>query len=646
MFSTQIEAGPSTPTARSRYTVGQRYLHCKTLHPLTLRYIGPLPPSPPSSFSSSASFSDHAGNDTIWLGVEYDSPSHGKGHNGTYKDIKVFDTRENGSGSFVKLVGEPLKEGRGLIESIQERYGRIIIPSNQNETPNTQNQHTNSSVYVQNVEKESIILGSTKIIVETPNLSNVQERIGRLEKLRNIGFEEEFIGSLGGDDNDDGTLRKVLKERMKGLKWLNISRNLISSWEEIRDIVYHFEGLEILTLNHSRFEPLSSTHEPDQLPKFKSTFNNIQELHLSDCCLSWDEICFITLLFPNIRILHLEANRLLTNLNRRLEGLRELKELRLGGCPISNWNEIVSSLSDLPQLENLDISFTSIRSINSSSSSDTKQFSNLKSIIMVEAQIRHWNDLDNLSDQLPNLTSIRITIPTSPMPIESLSFPSVKSDSVGKGLSITKKEEEEGQNEIQLVDEKTLRLICISKFGRLTSFNSGTISSTERRDAELFYISFVRKWVKRNGGDKEERGRYQELCGIHGVGTESIDDGSVRKGKGGLRSKMINLKIHTSLMESDDNIKEISLLPSSPLSLLQRKASRLLGLPQVQSSALQVWSLNLVEGQEVDGIAISAGEQKKWEKVIKVTNPWEDKQIGWWFENDDDIYVEHVVEED
>ncbi|WWC88654.1 uncharacterized protein L201_003567 [Kwoniella dendrophila CBS 6074] len=584
--------------------MGNRYLNSKTLQPLTLRYIGTLPPS-----------SNDVG-DQIWLGVEYDDPSNGKGHNGIYKDVQVFQTLEEGSASFLKYNQglNPLKRGNSLINSIEDRYGEIrpkIIPNIDNETQ-SQSQITH--------ENESVVLGSSEnaIIVQAPNLSSVREKVGKLEKLRNIGFEEEHIDSLGSDEE---TI-EVLKQRMKGLKWLNLSKNLLSSWDQVLEIVDCFQGLEVLTLNHSRIRPIKIELDVKEKEKYIRSFSKIKELHLSNCLLSWDEVCSTTALFPNLEVLHVEANKRLNKLFRRFDDLNNLKELTLGGCPISEWQNIVSTLSNSPKLESLDLSFTSIRTIPSPSLTENdRKLDSLTTLTFLESSISNWSDLDNLSQFALNLHNLRLSVRKTPIPQDT-------NQEIASGQTME-------INQLLSVDDKSLRSICIAEFPNLTMFNSNPITPIERRDSELFYISFVKKRIANNDEKIESWSRYEELCKLHNVSKEINESNEIgKKPKSGLKGRMIKLKIHT---EGSNDIQEISILPSARITLLQRKLTKLFGIPVNQFEQIQIWNTTLLDVEK---------PESGLEKVNKVTCPWEDKEVGWWFESNDEIFVEFVSEDD
>ena len=178
------------------YAIGGRYLHGKTRHPLTVRYIGPLPPSNaslpcPDSGSSSSQ--------PLWLGVEYDDPAHGKGHNGTYQGHEVFESRQEGAGAFIKLGPDALSTGRTLVEAFEDRYGPILLDT---VSPNT----------IDEVAVDvSVKLGTSGIVVEAPGLSRVQRKVGQLERLKEVGLEGEWVSELGATEGQIRALRARLK---------------------------------------------------------------------------------------------------------------------------------------------------------------------------------------------------------------------------------------------------------------------------------------------------------------------------------------------------------------------------------------------------------------------------------------------------
>lgn len=185
LLNTNMEAGPSASPNSSELRTGYRYLQAKNGQPLRLRYIGPLPPS-----SAEAS--------QIWYGVEYDDPSRGKGHPGTFEGTAVFHTQQEGAGAFIKAGPKPIfEQGKTFLQAVADRYGAL--------NPEV-GAISSSSV------DESILLGSSNssIKVEAPNIQDVQKRVGRLEKLREMGLEGEWVNGVGGDEE----MRRKVRERL------------------------------------------------------------------------------------------------------------------------------------------------------------------------------------------------------------------------------------------------------------------------------------------------------------------------------------------------------------------------------------------------------------------------------------------------
>jgi hypothetical protein len=194
------------------YHIGGRYLHAKSLAPVTLRYIGPLGPRPAatpyaaeSSGSASApSSSAYARTEDLWLGVEYDDPSRGK-HSGTYEGARVFSTRREGAGAFVRYKPGVLLRGKTFVQAVEERYGTINQDAEEPKRSSPDSAGGNR-----------VTLGSSGgvIVVEAPGLDAVRRKVGRLERLREMGLEGEWICSvgMGGDE----AARGILRERLRG----------------------------------------------------------------------------------------------------------------------------------------------------------------------------------------------------------------------------------------------------------------------------------------------------------------------------------------------------------------------------------------------------------------------------------------------
>jgi hypothetical protein len=271
MSSKDADKIPST----ARYQIGRRYLHGKTNLPLTLRYIGPLPsrlsaPGSPPEDSTQEKETASSSSGSIWLGVEYDDPTHGK-HSGVYEGRQVFQVQQEGAGAFIKFKsGLELVGGPTLVQAIEERYGRISTETGGDTDPIGQGGSSQTQGQGQGQGQDgAVVLGSSNqaIIVEAPGIAEVQKRISKLERVRELGLEGQWISGLGGDTGLSAVLRRRLagarpsgtsmisppdlyccRGLMIGVKVLNLSQNLLSTWADVARIVDAVSGLTTLVM--------------------------------------------------------------------------------------------------------------------------------------------------------------------------------------------------------------------------------------------------------------------------------------------------------------------------------------------------------------------------------------------------------------
>jgi hypothetical protein len=108
----------------------------------------------------------------------------------------VFQTRQEGAGAFIRLkTGDELLRGKTLVRAIRERY-------------ELDDQEVTSA--------NRALLGATGIVVEMPGLIEVQQRLKRLDKLKQIGLEGQYISSVGDSEAE----RMELRERLRGEPYL------------------------------------------------------------------------------------------------------------------------------------------------------------------------------------------------------------------------------------------------------------------------------------------------------------------------------------------------------------------------------------------------------------------------------------------
>ena len=238
------------------FEIARRYLHQPSGQPCTLRYVGPV----------ATQASTHDEQERIWLGVEWDDASRGK-HSGYHLGKSYFKTRTEGAASFLKWKvqdrskalrgtgtgqeGEMLWRGRTLLEAIKNRY------------------LDQDTIGLEHTDEESIdpslTLGSSnsRIQVSVPNLDKVTSKFANLGKLTHLGLDGMWIYGVGQEDTDrgqrfeckrptsfeNGIAIEVFTDVLSlAVKSLDLSKNLISKWEDLAEIIRSCPSLRSLKI--------------------------------------------------------------------------------------------------------------------------------------------------------------------------------------------------------------------------------------------------------------------------------------------------------------------------------------------------------------------------------------------------------------
>ncbi|KAL7420773.1 hypothetical protein Q5752_004725 [Cryptotrichosporon argae] len=422
----------SSSTAAFDYVVGRRYLHAKSGLPVTLRYIGPLPPSGASSSSS-----------PIWLGIEYDDVSRGK-HSGTYEGVQVFATRVEGAGSFVKLAGRPLVEGLGFGQAVAERYGvdlsALGVAAAQAESSRAASGGQTSGT------ADDVKLGDSSIIIEAPNMDGVRRRVGQLGRIRQMGLDGMWVSHL------DGAVGRAVLEQLGGLGTLNMSRNLFSTWADIAEIANALPALRELVLHGSRIDRTENDGDV--------SVPHVLELDIGACDMSWSDAVHAASHFPKLDALHASANPLAMCTPAPT---LKIQHLSLSHCPIREWEQLVLGPGSIPTLKWMDISFVPLSTIPPRPAEyDASAFPSIKSITWFGARI-DAADLDALDAWTAGrLRAVRIT------------FGSAAHDGSGA-------DDERAA--------KVHRRDAIARLSGVEHVNGTPVTPTERRDAEVAYVA-------------------------------------------------------------------------------------------------------------------------------------------------------------
>ncbi|KFQ52309.1 Tubulin-specific chaperone E [Pelecanus crispus] len=330
--------------------LGRRVL-CGTEY-ATVRYVGSVPPT--------------AG---IWLGLEWDDPQRGK-HDGTYEGTQYFKCRHPRGGSFIR----PHKANFGVdfLTAVKDRYG---LNDEQDGTENT------------------LVFG--KKTVEFVGLDSIaeQQRQVQLNQLVDISVRECAVSHAGQKEEISRTCASI--------RHINLSKNLISSWETVTAIASQIQNLETLNISENKMKfPSTST-------SVSSVFSKLRILALNQTEITWTEVLLYAPGWPALEELYLTSNNI-TALERPDNVLQTLKLLDLSDNQLVGGNQL-HLIAHLPRLEQLILRNTGISSIHFPDAGfgcKTKMFPSLKHLAINDNKISQWSSINEL-DKLPNLRSLQ-----------------------------------------------------------------------------------------------------------------------------------------------------------------------------------------------------------------------------------------------
>ncbi|OQE08951.1 hypothetical protein PENVUL_c008G07591 [Penicillium vulpinum] len=484
-----------------------------------------------------------------WLGVEWDDATRGK-HSGEHKGIRYFSCKSKHptAGSFVR-PDRPSDKPLNFLEALREKYA--------SESENSPAE--NSLVGGATVRGKPIEISGK--VVEEVGFDKIRKQLAELQELRIVLLDGLRIAGVLSSYNQDqashSEAAQKIGETCPRITELDLSRSLLSRWRDVWDICDQLKHLKRLKLNGNRFQAFE-----DDL-----TFRGINELHLEETLLSWDEIATIAYRFPGLTTLTASANQLseitcplpstITTLTIEHNDITSISALRY--------------LAGLPKLEHLSVRGNGISTVNQNTTDTTLDFqfpSTLRSLDISRNNITSWAILNTLPTVFPGLTTLRITgnplFDQPPLP------PSVAEAS--KPMT---------------VDEAFM--LALSRFpSTLTTLNYSTISLQDRSNAEMYYLSLIGKELSATTEAEEPailatHPRYSELCELY---VEPTITRAVVSSSGAriihprsVAARLVKMAFHLPLgnEESKSRVKEI---PGS-FDTYQVKAlvSRLFGLP-------------------------------------------------------------------
>jgi len=259
----------------------------------------------------------------IWLGVEWDEPSRGK-HSGEKDGVQYFSCLIPGSGSFIR-PSKSISYGCSFLEALSSKYIELLHGIKQ---------------------KETVVLGSSNgtIEVEAVGLDKVRSKLSNLRNLKEISLDGENISAC----DPPGSISEI----SPNIRGLDLSKNLIASWEIVASIAAELPKLEVLDLSLNRF-----TRMQDTAAAFASSFANLRELRINHTLISWPEVIALVSVMSNLRYLEIGYNRLrqlqgnavVKNNNAQgVSGVSKLQIVNFDGNELEEWTDVAMSLSTFP----------------------------------------------------------------------------------------------------------------------------------------------------------------------------------------------------------------------------------------------------------------------------------------------------------
>ncbi|KAI0385801.1 Thioesterase/thiol ester dehydrase-isomerase [Hypomontagnella monticulosa] len=403
------------------------------------------------------------GTSGVWLGVEWDDPARGK-HYGSHKGIRYFTckSKAGAAASFVRPT-RPADKPKSFVAAVTEKYASEL-------------------------EKTAVIKFSNKVAEEV-GFDKIQRKQAQLSELKVVIVDGARIASAYSDGDE-----QIAKAFPKIVE-LDLSRNLFQQVGTVVTICSELPALRSLRLNGNRFQEVLN----EDLKDAKEALKDVKDLSLEETLMSWEEICYVATKFETLSTLSASANQLSSLPQTPLAALSStLVSLNLEFNGFTAMTDI-ASLAGLTSLRNLHMKGNYISTITHDQSEDLPVFpTSLKYLDISYNRVSSWAFVDALPTCFPGMTSLRF----SHNPIY---------DDPDHKFS----------KEPKTITEEAY-MFTVGRLANLKTLNFGTISESDRQDAEMFYLGRIGKHLAAASESQEaevikQHGRYAELCELYGA---------------------------------------------------------------------------------------------------------------------------------
>ena len=282
-------------------------------------------------------------------------------------------------------------------------------------------------------------------------------------KISDIISNYSFAGGYLSLDSTDVQYVGEFKEFPDSVKHVNVAYTLVGSSQFIWDLLRVGPKIESLTLGRVHFVEFPATEE---------TFD-LKEIVLNDTNITEEQLLVLTKALPHLKSIDISFTSIRDF--SILRNLKELEEVKLHGLDIDNFDSLIDKLSGLQNIKILSLNNNKIAKV----SYKAGNLETLTTLFLNSNQISAIYDLDPISNY-KELRELRVQ--RNPL------------------------QEKEG--------EVDARLLTIGRFPFLLKLNGSEISSNERRDSEISYLTHFANEVYLNGSDNHPR--WKELVEKYG----------------------------------------------------------------------------------------------------------------------------------
>ncbi|CDO73583.1 hypothetical protein BN946_scf185014.g53 [Trametes cinnabarina] len=528
--------------------IGTRIYHGGHLG--TIKYVGPV-----------------EGTAGVWLGVEWDDPTRGK-HDGV-KDGKRYFTC---LGSFIR-PSPTILYGVSFLTALTAKY--IDVPRG-------------------DIPSEKIVLGSSggAIEVEAVGLNKIRSKLARLERLREVSLDNERVAKA----DPPGEIGRTCP----GIRGLDLSKNLIATWDVIAAVAVELPELRSLSLNHNRLRP------PQLLSPDTPAFRRLEELQLNSTLTTWEEFITVLNFMPSLKAVELGYNRLCTltkGQGTRRDALgavhnATLQSVNFDGNSLDDFAGACAEMRSLSAIQRLVLTSNRIGVISPPSGQPTDDSHGaspvraVKHLALAFNRITSWHDVDALPLWCPELESLTLT---------------------GNPLFEDP------------VHEPHARSFAIAKIPSLKILDGATVSPKERTDSELLYLSHISKQGLSDDEKRAQHPQWEALCAKHGAPDAQTSSAS-HETQDTLSNRLISVRIlratsfppqNAAPEEAQEYLQRcgdpnsLRVLSTMTIRAFRLKVLKTGKIPKAQQNAMRLWMV-LPDGHFAELDEEYAGRDLSW----------------------------------